>query len=167
MKKGIFTDIRVHTPSSYEDFRGEIYTTWQEEEFKKLFDTDIKFVHDKTSVSKHNVLRGLHGDAKSWKYMACVYGEVYYVVVDNRPDSPTYKKWDWEILSAKNRKMLLIPPGFGSSFYVLSDLAVVNYKWAYPGEYPDVQDQFTLRWDNPEYGIVWPTKTPILSERDA
>ena len=49
---------------------------------------------------------------------------------------------------------------------IKGDLSVVNYKWAYPGEYPDVQDQFTLRWNDPEYGIVWPTQTPILSERD-
>jgi dTDP-4-dehydrorhamnose 3,5-epimerase len=49
----------------------------------------------------------------------------------------------------------------------MSDLAVVNYKWAYPGAYPDVEDQFTLSWNSPELNIHWPTKTPILSERDA
>jgi len=98
--------------------------------------------------------------------MICNYGELYYVVVDNRLDSPTYKQWDWEILSSKNKKMLLIPPGFGSSFLILSDLAVVNYKWSYPGAYPDVQDQFTLKWNSPEYNIFWPITNPILSERD-
>ena len=99
--------------------------------------------------------------------MICNYGELYYVVVDNRPDSSTYKQWDWEILSSNNRKMLLIPPGFGSSFLILSDLAVVNYKWSYPGDYPDVNDQFTLKWNAPEYNIHWPINNPILSERDA
>jgi len=166
MKKGIFKDIKTHNPSSYQDFRGELYTTWKEDKFKEIFGIDLKFIHDKTSVSRKNVLRGLHGDSKSYKYMICVYGEIYYVVVDNRPDSPTYKQWDWEILSAANKKMLLIPPGFASSFLILSDLAVVNYKWAYPGEYPDVQDQFTLKWNSPEYNIHWPITNPILSERD-
>ena len=99
--------------------------------------------------------------------MACVYGEIYYVVVDCRKDSPNYKKWDWDILSSKNRKMLLIPPGFGSSFYVTSDISVVNYKWAYTGKYPDVEDQFTVRWNDPEINIHWPCTNPILSERDA
>jgi dTDP-4-dehydrorhamnose 3,5-epimerase len=63
--------------------------------------------------------------------------------------------------------MLLIPPGFGSSFYVMSETAVVNYKWAYPGKYPDVEDQFTVKWNDPEIGVHWPTTNPILSERDA
>ena len=99
--------------------------------------------------------------------MICNYGELYYVVVDNRPESPTYLEWDWDVLTAENKKMLLIPPGFGSSFLVMSDLAVVNYKWAYPGEYPDVKDQFTLKWYDPELSIYWPIYNPILSERDA
>ena len=167
MKKGIFPEIKSYTPSSYEDFRGDLYTTWEENEFKSIFGIDLKFNHDKTSVSKKNVLRGIHGDNKSWKFMICNYGELYYVVVDNRLDSPTYKQWDWEILSSKNKKMLLIPPGFGSSFLILSDLAVVNYKWSYPGAYPDVQDQFSLKWDNPKIGIYWPINNPILSQRDA
>ena len=168
MRKGIFPEIKSHTPTSFQDFRGELYTTWKSDEFEKVFGMNLDFVHDKTFVSRHNVLRGIHGDLKSWKYMACVYGEIYYVVVDYRDaNSPTYKKWDWDILSSKNRKMLLIPPGFASSFYVTSDLSVVNYKWAYPGNYPDVDDQFTISWNDPEINIHWPCTNPILSERDA
>jgi dTDP-4-dehydrorhamnose 3,5-epimerase len=49
----------------------------------------------------------------------------------------------------------------------MSDTAVVNYKWAYPGAYPDVEDQFTLKWNDPELDIYWPVFNPILSERDA
>ena len=51
--------------------------------------------------------------------------------------------------------------------YIFILLAVVNYKWSYDGEYPDVTDQFTLKWDSTEYNIFWPIKNPILSERDA
>jgi dTDP-4-dehydrorhamnose 3,5-epimerase len=167
MKKNIFPEIKEYTPSSFEDFRGELYTTWKKDEFTSIFGKELEFIHDKTSVSKKHVLRGIHGDLKSWKLMICNYGELYYVVVDNRPDSPTYKQWDWDTLTSKNRKMLLIPPGFGSSFLVMSDLAVVNYKWAYSGTYPDVEDQFTLQWNSPEYNIHWPITNPILSERDA
>ena len=82
MKRGILTDIKSYIPSSYEDFRGDLYTTWKQDEFKSAFNIDLEFVHDKTSISKYNVLRGIHGDNKSWKYMACVHGEIYYVVVD-------------------------------------------------------------------------------------
>ena len=166
MKKGIFEEIKIFTPNSYQDFQGELYTTWCKQDFLDNLGVDLEFVHDKVSVSRRNVLRGIHGDFKSWKYMTCTYGEVYYVVVDNRVDSPTYKKWDWELLSSKNRKTILIPPGFGCSFYVLSDTSVVNYKWAYSGDYPDVSDQFTIPWDDNEIGIHWPTKQPVISERD-
>ena len=89
MKKGILKDIQEYTPSSYEDFRGELFTTWKKDEFKNIFGRELEFVHDKTSVSKKHVLRGIHGDYKSWKLMICNYGELYYVVVDNRPESPT------------------------------------------------------------------------------
>ncbi len=167
MKKGIFEEVQAYTPSSFQDHRGELYTTWNNEEFKNHFKKDLDFVRDKVSVSRKNVLRGIHGDEKSWKLMSCTHGEVYYVVVDYRVDSPNYKKWDWEILSDRNRKMLLIPPGFGCAFYVLSDLSIVNYKWAYPGDYPDVEDQFSVRWNDPTIGVYWPCDNPILSERDA
>ena len=167
MKKGIFKEVESYTPTSFQDHRGELYTTWNNEEFKDYFGKDLDFVRDKVSVSRNNVLRGIHGDEKSWKLMSCTYGEVYYVVVDCRESSPTYKKWDWEILSDKNRKMLLIPPGFGCAFYVLSDLSIVNYKWAYPGSYPDVDDQFSMRWNDSRLNIFWPCEKPILSERDA
>lgn len=167
MKKGIFKEIIAYTPSCYQDFRGELYTSWSKKDFEDNFRLDLNFIHDKISVSKKNVLRGIHGDSKSWKYMYCSHGEIYYVAVDNRKNSDTYLLWDWEVLTAKNRKTLLIPPGFGTAFYTLSDLAVVNYKWAYSGKYPDVEDQFTIKWNNPEISIHWPTSAPILSERDS
>ena len=166
MKKGIFKEVKTYTPTSFQDYRGELYTTWNDKEFNHHFKKDLRFVRDKVSISRKNVLRGIHGDEKSWKLMSCTYGEVYYVVVDCRSNSPTYKEWDWEILSDKNRKMILIPPNFGCAFYVLSDLSIVNYKWAYPGEYPDVEDQFSIFWKDPSIGIYWPCDNPILSERD-
>ena len=173
MKKGLFKEIKEYTPSAYSDFRGDLYTTWKKDEFLDNYGinfpgNDIEFIHDKISTSRNNVLRGIHGDYKSHKLMTCSYGEIYYVVVDNRPDSPTRYQWDWELLSGKNRKMLFIPPGFGSSFYVLSDYMIVNYKWAYEGAYPDVEDQFSLRWNDPILNIHWPVccLNPIISERD-
>jgi dTDP-4-dehydrorhamnose 3,5-epimerase len=70
------------------------------------------------------------------------------------------------ILDDKERQMVLIPPGVGNGFLVLSKNSVFSYKWAYKGEYPDVEDQFSIKWNDKRLNIKWPIKNPILSERD-
>lgn len=156
----IFSEVKVFQPDVFEDFRGELFTLFKQEENNLIFN------HDKVSISKQHVLRGLHGDAKSWKLISCLAGEVYLVVVDNRPESPNYLKWDSIILTAKNRKQILIPPMFANGHLILSSEATFFYKWSYPGKYPDVNEQFTLKWDDPNLGIYWPIQNPILSKRD-
>ncbi len=156
----IFPEIIVQQPDSFEDFRGELYTFYKENDY------NLNFNHDKVSISRKNTLRGLHGDSKSWKLVTCLAGEIYLVVVDNRPDSPNYLKWDWEILTSKNRKQVLIPPMFANGHFILSKEATFFYKWSYPGKYPDVEDQFTLKWNDPKLNINWPNFNPILSSRD-
>ena len=111
-------------------------------------------------------MRGIHGDSKSHKLLTCLQGEVYCVVVDNREDSSAYLQWDWIMLDDKNRDRVLLPPGFGIGYLILSDCAVMHYKWAYDGVYPDVDQQFSLRWDDKKMSINWPIKNPILSKRD-
>ena len=156
----IFPEVKIYQPDVFEDFRGELFTLYKQEE------SDLYFNHDKVSISKQNVLRGLHGDNKSWKLITCLAGEVYLVVVDNRPNSENYMKWDWVVLTAKNRKQILIPPKFANGHFVLSPEATFFYKWSYPGEYPDVESQFTLKWNDPNINIHWPSDNPILSKRD-
>ena len=158
----IFKEVHVYDADMFTDFRGDIFTSYKRASFKPSLD----FKHDKFSSSRKNVLRGLHGDADTWKLVSCVYGEVYFVVVDNRKESPDYLKWDWMILDDKRRKQVLIPPGFANGFYVLSDHAVFSYKLSYPEEYVDIDNQFTLKWDNKKIGIHWPCKDPILQKRD-
>ena len=94
------------------------------------------------------------------------YKKVLLVVVDNRKESEHYLKWDSIILSSKNRKSVLIPPMFANGHLVLSNEATFFYKWSYKGKYPDVKDQFTLKWNDPKLDIHWPISTPILSKRD-
>jgi len=154
-------EIKTSTTNSFIDHRGELYTVFNE------LDTDIKFNHDKISISKKNVLRGLHGDFKSYKRLSCIKGSLFVVVVDNRPSSCYYKKWESHILTDQNKKSILIPPGFANGHYVLSEEAILFYKWSYSGKYPDVEDQFSLKWNDPELKIEWPTLNPILSERDS
>ena len=156
----MINDVIVRVQDAFMDQRGDLYTIWEEGDF------NLKFNHDKVSVSKKNVLRGIHGDNKSWKLVTCVYGEIYFVIVDNRRSSDTYMKWEHLILSDKNRKQVLLPPGVGNGFLVLSDHSVFHYKWSYLGDYPDVDQQFTIQWNCPKLKIKWPIKNPILSKRD-
>jgi len=156
----IFSEIKIFQPDSFEDYRGELYTVFNQIEHNLVFN------HDKVAVSKKNVLRGIHGDFKATKLISCLHGEIYFVIVDNRPDSPNYLKWDSIVLSGVNKKQVLVPPGFGNGHLVLSDTAVFFYKWSYEGEYPDVDNQFSLNWKDSKININWPTETPILSQRD-
>ena len=156
----IFPEVIVHQSDSFEDYRGELYTVYDHD------DWGMSFNHDKVSISRQHVLRGLHGDNKSTKLISCLHGEVYLVVVDNRPESPNYLKWDSVVLTGKNKKSVLIPPMFANGHLVLSSEAVFFYKWSYPGKYPDVEDQFTVKWNDERIGINWPISNPILSKRD-
>ena len=70
------------------------------------------------------------------------------------------------ILDDRKRKMVLVPPGVGNAFLVLSEHSVFSYKWSYPGEYPDVKDQFTIKWNDERLNIDWPIDNPILQQRD-
>jgi dTDP-4-dehydrorhamnose 3,5-epimerase len=158
--------VYIFTPSCGEDDRGIIYTSYYKDNFKELLPKDLSFKHDKFSSSKKNVLRGIHGDVKSWKLVTCVYGEIYQVVVDCRKDSPTYLLWESFIINSEKPQLILLPPNMGNSFFVNSESAIYHYKLAYEGEYLDAEDQFSLKWNDPLIGIEWPTNNPILSGRD-
>jgi len=155
-------DVKVYANDAYYDFRGELWTLWD----KNKFEPKLEFNHDKISTSRKHVLRGIHGDNKAWKMVSCLFGEVYFVIVDNRPSSPHYKKWEWTMLSDRNKKSILTPPGIGIGFLVMSEIALFHYKWSYEGEYPDIDTQFTLKWNDPELNIEWPIDNPILQKRD-
>lgn len=157
-----FKEIKVIEPNCYSDYRGDLWTLWKEGDTLP----GIKFNHDKVSTSRKHVLRGIHGDKKSTKLITCLYGEIYFVIVDNRPLSETYLQWDWMMLTGSNKKSVLVPPGFGNGFLVMSDESVFHYKWSYEGDYPDVKDQFTIKWNDPKINIDWPIKEPILQMRD-
>jgi len=158
----MFEEIDVYSPDVFTDYRGDIWTTYE----RGKFSGHLNFRHDKYSTSRKNVIRGIHGDFKTWKLVSCIHGALYFVVVDNRKKSKNYLKWNWMILDDKNRKQVLLPPGFGNGFCVLSDEAVFSYKLAYIGQYSDVDEQFTLKWDDERLDIDWPINNPILQKRD-
>ena len=159
-------NVWIIRPIVAQDTRGNIWTSFLKDEFENLLPGDLYFKHDKFSESKNNVLRGIHGDEKSWKLVTCVYGEIHQVVVDCRKNSATYLKWQKFIINSQNQQLILIPPNMGNSYYVSSENAVYHYKLAYDGEYIDAESQFSIKWNDERINIDWPTNNPILSGRD-
>jgi dTDP-4-dehydrorhamnose 3,5-epimerase len=153
-------------PSIAKDERGTIWSSFIQDIVEKKITNGIQFKHDKFSSSKHNVLRGIHGDSKSWKLVTCVHGEVQQVVVDLRKSSSTYLRWQDFIINDKNPVMVLIPPEMGNAYYVKSPTALYHYKLAYKGDYVDADNQFSMKWNDPSIGIKWQSDNPILSDRD-
>ena len=148
--------------SKHSDLRGDLWTVW-DREFETLPSLDFNL--DKVSISKYNVLRGMHGDKKSWKYISVLHGQVFFAVADLRVTKPSIKV-ETMILNSQSPQSVLIPPNVVNGYYVLSECAVCFYKWCFDGEYPDVKDQITIKWNDPKLAINWPCDRPILQERD-
>ncbi len=165
-KSRIIPGVLIIKPSINWDLRGNIYSTYNRNLYAGLIEKEMDFIHDKFALSHHNVLRGLHGDEKTWKLVSCVFGEIYEVVVDMRPESQTYKKWDAFSLNSDEYRQVLIPPGFVNGYYVKSKEAVFHYKLAYEGDYIDAGQQITIAWNDPSLNIKWPCTEPILQARD-
>lgn len=149
-------------PHVFEDFRGQYVETYNEELYNSNGIT-MKFVQDDISVSSRNVLRGIHGDAETWKLISCHYGRFYLVVVNGDQESPDYGKWQSFVLSDANRHQVLVPPKHGNGHLVLSELTIFHYKQS---TYYNPKGQFTFLWNDPHLKIWWPIDNPILSQRD-
>ncbi len=153
----------ITPPTIFEDFRGAYVETYNRRIYRAS-GIDLDFVQDDISVSHRNVLRGVHGDQKTWKLISCLHGKFYLVVVNYDPASPQYRQWEGFTLSDQNRMQVLVPPRFGNGHVVLSETAIFHYKQS--TEY-DRAGQFTLLWNDPDLGIWWPVRDPIVSQRDA
>lgn len=149
-------------PTVFEDYRGSYVELYNEELYRKA-GIDVTFVQDDISTSTRHVLRGLHGDASTWKLISCLHGKFYLLVVDMAEDSPSYRHWEGFTLSETNRMQVLIPPRHGNGHVVLSESAIFHYKQT---TYYDRTGQFTILWNDPNFDFWWPVKNPILSRRD-
>ncbi len=154
-------NLKTKLNNKHKDKRGYYWTSWKKGTFKK-----ISFRHDKFSLSRKNVLRGLHGDNKTWKLVSCPYGKFLLVVVNYNKSSKNYLKSKSWILSQKNGLQILIPPNYANGHLCLSKECLFHYKLSYKGSYVDAKKQFSLRWNDPKINIKWPIKNPILSKRD-
>lgn len=158
------TGLKLIRPRIFPDERGYFLETWQHKKLVNLGFSE-RFVQDNLSFSHKGVLRGLHYQVPSWqgKLVLVIQGEIFDVVVDIRHDSPTFGKWFGITLNASTHEQLYVPPGFAHGFCVLSDTARVLYKCT---EYYAPGEEYTLLWNDPDLGIEWPVKDPILAEKD-
>jgi dTDP-4-dehydrorhamnose 3,5-epimerase len=152
----------IKPPTIFEDFRGHYVETYNERLYREA-GIDQHFIQDDISVSRQHVLRGIHGDDKTWKLISCLQGSFYMVVINNDPQSSQYRKWTSFTLSDTNRLQVLVPPKFGNGHVVMSEQAIFHYKQT--TDY-DRSGQFTLIWNDPALNIWWPVQNPIVSERD-
>ena len=152
----------IKPPTIFEDFRGHYVETYNERLYREA-GIDQHFIQDDISVSRRHVLRGIHGDDKTWKLISCLQGSFYMVVINNDPQSSQYRKWTSFTLSDTNRLQVLVPPKFGNGHVVMSEQAIFHYKQT--TDY-DRSGQFTLIWNDPALNIWWPVQDPIVSLRD-
>ena len=161
-------DVLVLEPRVFGDERGFFFESWNQREFARL-GLPTNFVQDNHSKSARGILRGLHYQTQQvqGKLVRVVAGEVFDVAVDMRRDSPTLGRWAGALLSAGNRRMMWIPPGFAHGFYVTTESAEFVYKCT---DFYAPEHEVSMRWDDPAIGIDWPLvdgKPPVLSAKDA
>jgi dTDP-4-dehydrorhamnose 3,5-epimerase len=159
-------DVKLVEPRVFGDDRGFFFESWNRRALAAA-GIDADFVQDNHSRSRRGVLRGLHYQIEhaQGKLVRCVSGEVYDVVVDLRRSSPTFGRSLGLVLSAENRRMLWVPPGFAHGFLVVSEAADFLYKTT---DYWHPEHERTLLWSDPALGIDWPLDgAPVLAPKDA
>ncbi|OJZ06301.1 MAG: dTDP-4-dehydrorhamnose 3,5-epimerase [Thiobacillus sp. 63-78] len=157
--------VLILEPRVLGDARGFFLESWNKRTFTAL-GLDADFVQDNHSRSARGVLRGLHYQLTEpqGKLVRVVSGAVFDVAVDLRKSSPHFGQWVGYELSAENRRMMWIPPGFGHGFLVRSDSADSLYKTT---AYYAPQWDRGIRWDDPQIGVAWPLDdAPVLSAKD-
>lgn len=160
-----FEGLWVIEPQVFGDERGFFMETYNKEEFSKK-GIPTEFVQDNHSRSQKGVLRALHFQKKypQGKLVRVGQGKVWDVAVDLRKNSKTYGKWHGVELSAENKKMYYISPGFAHGFVALEDNTDFLYKCTelyYP------EDEAGIIWNDPDLAIKWPVDfEPILSDKD-
>ena len=150
-------------PKVFGDERGFFQETYRRREYADL-GVDVEFVQDNHSRSRRGVVRGMHFQPGQAKLVRVVRGAILDVVVDIRPDSPTFGRWEGYELSDENHQQFFVPDGFAHGFVVTSDVADVVYKVS---PYYDPAAESGFRFDDPEVGFEWPPDVELVpSARD-
>jgi dTDP-4-dehydrorhamnose 3,5-epimerase len=160
-------DIKILEPKVFGDDRGFFLESYNQRLLAEKVGIHDQFVQDNHSHSVQGVLRGLHYQLKmpQGKLVRVVFGEAFDVAVDMRRSSPTFGKWVSVHLSAQNKRMLWVPPGFAHGFLVVSPEADFLYKTT---NFYDPSSEHCILWNDPDLAIPWPIKgfSPSLSAKD-
>lgn len=159
-------EVLLIEPKVFGDSRGFFFESFNRAAFRDKTGLEVDFVQDNHSKSARGVLRGLHYQIQhaQGKLVRCTAGEVFDVVVDLRKSSPRFGQHMTAVLSAENKRMLWVPPGFAHGFLVTSDSAEFLYKVT---DYWHPEHERTLLWNDPALGIDWPLSgEPVLSKKD-
>jgi dTDP-4-dehydrorhamnose 3,5-epimerase len=159
-------DVLLIEPRVYGDERGFFFESWNRRAFAEA-GIEAEFVQDNHSRSGHNVLRGLHYQIEhaQGKLVRVCAGEVFDVAVDIRRSSPTFGRSIGMTLSAENKRVLWIPPGFAHGFLVVSESAEFLYKTT---DYWYPEHERTLLWSDTALAIAWPLDgAPTVAAKDA
>lgn len=149
-----------------EDSRGFFGRLWCENEFK-THNLKTNLVQSNVSFSKQKgTLRGMHFQRNPFqetKLVRCTRGKIYDVIIDLRPNSPTFKKWFGVELTANNYKMLYVPENFAHGFVTLEDNSEVYYIVT---EFYNNKAEGGIRWNDPSFNIQWPQIVNIITDKD-
>lgn len=159
-------DVCIFEPVIHVDARGSFFESFNQTDFEYALGQNVSFIQDNQSLSRQNVLRGLHYQLQTpqAKLVRVLQGEVFDVAVDLRQSSPSYGQWIGTILSAENKRQLWIPEGFAHGFLALRDNTEVLYKVSAPYK---AEDERSIIWNDKTLNISWPlTSSPILSPKD-
>lgn len=163
-KNYIRAGIKLLKVKYFYDSRGMFYEIYNKKKFsdKNIYDN---FVQDSVSVSKKNVLRGLHYKVKKSQsqLLTILEGEIFDCVVDLRKSSKTYLSVFSFILNSKKNNQIYMPKGMAHGFCVLSNKAILHYN---ASQNYDPKNQNGIRWNDIDLDIKWPIKRPIISNRD-
>jgi dTDP-4-dehydrorhamnose 3,5-epimerase len=150
-------------PDLHGDARGFFQETYRKAAFGG-FGVHDEFVQDNHSRSGRGVLRGMHFQPGQAKLIRCARGTIFDAIVDIRPGSPAFGRWEGFRLDDERHLGLYVPDGFAHGFCVLSDVADVIYKVS---SYYDAAVESGFRFDDPDVGIAWPADLDVkVSERD-
>jgi dTDP-4-dehydrorhamnose 3,5-epimerase len=164
--KATLPEVLILEPRFFGDERGFFFESFNARALAEHAGIASAFVQDNHSRSVRNVLRGLHYQIRQpqGKLVRVTAGEIYDVAVDIRRSSPSFGRWTANALSAENRRMLWIPPGFAHGFLVTSEAAEVQYKTT---DYWAPQHERCIAWNDRALGIAWPLQgEPVLSAKD-
>lgn len=153
-------------PERVEDSRGFFARTWSQDEYAARGLT-ARVVQCSISFNKvKGTLRGLHyqtGSHREAKLVRCTMGAVYDVIVDLRAESPTYRHHFGVVLSAQDRRMVFVGEGFAHGFQTLEDGSEVFYQIS---QFYAPEHATGVRWNDPAFGITWPLRPSVMSDRD-